>query len=171
VFEYWRIWIDYNGDLDFEDPGELVYTGSKLKTAVSPTINVSSVTMVTRMRVAMKRGSVPLPCETFSNGEVEDYQVSIKSGSPGFRDINAEMLDDSGMVIYPNPANGILNIQLAGMSGRTELAIYTVLGAKIFDHWLETDYYQQDISGLKTGIYFLVVRDGTRSHSAKFVKQ
>ena len=33
----------------------------------------------TRMRVAMKRGSYAMPCETFPFGEVEDYTVNISS--------------------------------------------------------------------------------------------
>jgi len=80
--EYWKIWIDYNGDGDFSDNGELVFDpGSMSSSAVSGTINVASTASgTTRMRVTMKYNGEPSPCETFSYGEVEDYTVSFSGG-------------------------------------------------------------------------------------------
>lgn len=78
--EYWKIWIDYNKDGDFEDAGELAFdAGALSKTTVNGTINVpSGINVVTRMRVSMKYNAAQTsPCETFSYGEVEDYTVSI----------------------------------------------------------------------------------------------
>src|SRR6056297_2798406 len=80
--EYWKIWIDYNGDGDFSDNGELVFDpGSMSSSAVSGTINVASTASgTTRMRVTMKYNGEPSPCETFSYGGVEDYTVSFSGG-------------------------------------------------------------------------------------------
>lgn len=78
--EYWRIWIDYNGDHDFEDTGELVFSGSGSST-VSGTFTVASgINRTTRMRVSMKYAGYPTPCETFTYGEVEDYTAIIGFG-------------------------------------------------------------------------------------------
>jgi PKD repeat protein len=74
--EYWKIWIDYNGDQDFEDAGEEVFSGSGTST-VTGSFTVGSVTTTTRMRVTMKYNAAPTPCETFSYGEVEDYTANI----------------------------------------------------------------------------------------------
>ncbi len=91
--EYWRIWIDYNGDEDFNDSGELVYdagggNAGTLNASFSVPSSVSTGT--TRMRIAMKWvGTVsgggtdetpPEACGTFEYGEVEDYTVNISSG-------------------------------------------------------------------------------------------
>src|SRR6056297_2110426 len=52
--EYWKIWIDFNNDKDFEDSGELVFSGNG-SSAVSGSIDVpSTATGTTRMRVTMK---------------------------------------------------------------------------------------------------------------------
>ncbi len=77
--EYWKIWIDYNQDGDFDDEGELVFDpGSMSQSAVSGTMNIASdASGTTRMRITMKYNGAPSPCETFSYGEVEDYTVSF----------------------------------------------------------------------------------------------
>ncbi|HRY97733.1 MAG TPA: GEVED domain-containing protein [Bacteroidales bacterium] len=82
-FEYWRIWIDYNGDQDFSDAGELVFSSDKKKTTVTGSISIpSGLNLSTRMRVAMKRGSAPSPCEVFAQGEAEDYSLAIAPPVP-----------------------------------------------------------------------------------------
>ena len=78
--EYWKVWIDYNQDLDFDDAGELVYdAGSMSQTTVNGNITIpaSSLTGQTRMRISMKYNGAQTVCETFQYGEVEDYTVNI----------------------------------------------------------------------------------------------
>ncbi|MEL7340664.1 MAG: GEVED domain-containing protein, partial [Bacteroidota bacterium] len=82
--EWWRIWIDLNQDGVF-DFGELVYdsnAGVQGSITDSLTIPASAMLGTTRMRVSMKfpgfgGGSGPGACETFSEGEVEDYCIEI----------------------------------------------------------------------------------------------
>ena len=81
--EYWNIRIDYNNDADFDDPGELVFSGNPAKNTVSGTINIpSGLEVTTRMRVSMKRSSGAGACDVFSQGEVEDYSVQISKPVP-----------------------------------------------------------------------------------------
>lgn len=81
--EYWKIWIDYNADGDFDDAGELAFDPGGLS---SSTVN-GSITIPsgaggdTRMRISMKWDGAQTACETFSYGEVEDYTISISGGS------------------------------------------------------------------------------------------
>jgi len=76
--EYWRIWIDYNHDGDFDDSGETVFskTGSSTVTG-SFTVPTSALSGTTRMRITMRYGGYPSSCGTFTYGEVEDYTVNI----------------------------------------------------------------------------------------------
>ncbi len=87
--EYWRIWIDFNKDGDFTDPGEMVFSDILSAPAdgtataeLSGNINIpaNAIAGTTRMRVSMKRGSFASPCEIMPFGEVEDYTVSISTG-------------------------------------------------------------------------------------------
>ncbi len=75
--EYWKIWIDYNIDGDFEDAGEEVFSDVSSTTVTGSFTVPSSASGLTRMRVSMKWNGEPTPCETFSYGEVEDYTVDI----------------------------------------------------------------------------------------------
>jgi len=79
--EYWKIWIDYNGDKEFTSDELAFDAGSLSKTTINGTINVpSTASGTTRMRVSMKYNGAQTACETFSYGEVEDYTVTFSSG-------------------------------------------------------------------------------------------
>ena len=80
------VWIDFNQDNDFSDAGELVLNkpftgGAPLSTPAFVTNNflvpATAINGATRMRVAMKRTASTDPCESFLQGEVEDYGVFI----------------------------------------------------------------------------------------------
>src|SRR5690606_39048175 len=86
--ENWKVWIDYNQNGQFEEPGEVAFSLSvpappngTLENIVNGTINIPATALAgtTRMRVALKRSASPAPCETLPFGEVEDYSVNIIS--------------------------------------------------------------------------------------------
>ncbi|MBB3698160.1 M4 family metallopeptidase [Flammeovirga yaeyamensis] len=89
--EYWKIWIDYNGDGDFDDANELAFdAGGLSQTTQTGSITVPSTVgdVTTKMRVSMKYNGTQTVCETFSYGEVEDYEVIISnSGTPQVCDV------------------------------------------------------------------------------------
>ncbi|PIE99569.1 MAG: peptidase C10 [Polaribacter sp.] len=76
---YWKVWMDYNNDKTFSDSSErlVAFKGSR---AGSGYIKIPSNLQKGkyRLRVAMKYGSYPSPCESFKYGEVEDYTVVIE---------------------------------------------------------------------------------------------
>ena len=80
---YWKVWIDYNRNCVFEEPGERAFSGSG-----SGTVRGSSVVPLgiglglTRMRVAVRQDALPQPCGTYNFGEVEDYLINILTGAP-----------------------------------------------------------------------------------------
>lgn len=78
------VWIDYNGDSDFEDAGELVW--SRAASTATPasgsfTVPTTALTGATRMRVSLKYDGTPTSCEAFSYGEVEDYTVNLQTST------------------------------------------------------------------------------------------
>jgi PKD repeat protein len=83
---YWRIWIDYNRDGDFNDPGELVFENWMADQNGQPlngSFTVPSSGVVTGqkvgMRVSFKINTYRDVCATLSGwGEVEDYAVIIQ---------------------------------------------------------------------------------------------
>lgn len=81
--EYFKVYIDYNGDADFADAGELVYTSAGVTSATSASITIptTAITGSTRMRVIMKDGSISGPCEVYTYGEVEDYTLNLQAAT------------------------------------------------------------------------------------------
>jgi glutamine amidotransferase-like uncharacterized protein len=78
---YLGMWIDYNGDGDFNDVGEEIFSRGPLVSYTTRTLSVPEDISIasTRLRIAVKQGSAPLPCETGYTGEVEDYSVVFRS--------------------------------------------------------------------------------------------
>jgi hypothetical protein len=80
-----KVWIDYNQNGLFTDPGEMVYSSPSVFTGPhteSATITIPSTALigVTRMRVVNVETSVATgvnPCGTYTWGETEDYFVNI----------------------------------------------------------------------------------------------
>jgi hypothetical protein len=81
--EYFKVYIDYNKDMDFADAGENVYTSAGVTAAVTGSFTVPSTALTgsTRMRVIMSDAAISSPCGTVNYGEVEDYTVNIQTVS------------------------------------------------------------------------------------------
>jgi PKD repeat protein len=82
---WFKAYIDYNRDGDFDDAGEVIYVIPQAQKVASAggtiTIPTNATPGLTRMRIQVKNIQnqlpAPQPCETFTYGEVEDYTVNI----------------------------------------------------------------------------------------------
>jgi len=91
---YLRIWIDWNGDGDFDDTGEQVENNNYPSTGTANNIHVSitipnSVTqsqqIALRTRLSTDDINSADPCGTgtcAADGEVEDYLIQVECPSP-----------------------------------------------------------------------------------------
>lgn len=128
--EYWKIWIDYNGDLDFSDAGELVFdAGSLSNTTVTGSMNIaSSASGQTRMRVSMKYNAAQTECETFSYGEVEDYTVNFVSGGDLTAPTAPTNLSASGVTQTTVDLSWTASTDIVGVTGYDVYQGTSVLG-------------------------------------------
>jgi PKD repeat protein len=85
---WFKAYIDFNRDGDFEDAGEVIFVSAAASKIISDggsiTIPANAVPGFTRLRVQIKNATssnlpAPEPCETFAYGEVEDYKVKIET--------------------------------------------------------------------------------------------
>lgn len=134
---YWRGWIDYNRDGDFSDAGEKVFqkkattSGNINKTITIPT---TASTGTTRMRISSKYGGFPSACETFTYGEVEDYTLNILPG------LEAGMMSDFSLSVYPNPSDGIFQLEfLNAFEGGITLQVYDLTGKIVRSEIIESE--------------------------------
>lgn len=82
-YEYYSIWIDYNHNNDFTDPGEEVVALYSDFSLISFNFTVPSNAMfgTARMRVIMSHDNAPTPCGVYARGETQDYTVLINDTS------------------------------------------------------------------------------------------
>jgi hypothetical protein len=85
---YVKAWIDFDGNLQYNDSNELVLVMSSTTTALhniitsNVSIPTSAVLGKVGMRVIIQESSQPASCGTYSYGETEDYIVEILPAPP-----------------------------------------------------------------------------------------
>ncbi len=135
---YWTVWIDYNGDGDFSDVGETAFQQYGSNQVVNGIISIPSNAngMTTRMRIAAKKGAFASPCESFGQGEVEDYSVSILgSGPTPLQSQLEEQRRARVLEVFPNPMYGAsLFVNLTGYEGLpVRLVLTNQLGQTVLE--------------------------------------
>ena len=110
------IWIDFNQDGDWDDPGEMVayrtWNPGSIPSGITPVpfivpTGAATGTTFARVRVCNAKNSLPLPSGIYGTGEVEDLEVQIMSSGtpppPGamipafkFNDLDGNGLKDPG---------------------------------------------------------------------------
>ncbi len=160
--EAYAVYIDYNGDGDFADSGELAWskTGSTTSPATgSITIPSTATIGSTRMRVMMQYNSVPSSsCGTYTYGQVEDYTLNIVSSGRAEAGIKDLITD---IKLYPNPVKDILYIS---NTTAEDYKIFDMGGKLINSGKLERG--SVNVSGLIKGAYMIQI-GGT---SKRFIK-
>ncbi|WP_374462009.1 reprolysin-like metallopeptidase [Chryseobacterium taeanense] len=160
--EAYAVYIDYNGDGDFADSGELAWskTGSTTSPATGSITIPSTATLgTTRMRVMMKYSSLPSSsCGNYTYGQVEDYTLNIVSSGRSETDTKDLITD---IKLYPNPVKDILYIS------NTKAEDYKIfdMGGKLINSG-KLERGSVNVSGLIKGAYMIQI-DGT---SKRFIK-
>lgn len=127
-----RIYVDWNNDLDFNDAGELVYTGES--TSTNPTtLNASFLVPAGipvgyyRMRIVGSDSGDNNSCYTGYWGAVEDYTLQVLEPLECY--INAPTLvsvtENSATITWPGAAPGGFEVQLVTNSTSTTVSTNT----------------------------------------------
>ncbi len=84
-----------------------------------------------------------------------------------FSDIN----NNNALVIYPNPTNNTLTIELAASSPKAEIHIFNTMGKKVYQTtpYAEVNKVKIDVRNWKRGIYLIKVSDDLNKYPLKKV--
>lgn len=158
--EYWKVWIDYDRDGNFEEPDEIAFSGflsaPPLGTpggSTTGTVNVPATAEegLTRMRVSIKRNGYATPCETIPFGEVEDYTIVLVNGGPVPCSITSSVTgvscDDNGTNLDPDDDTFSFVIEVNG-NGTGE-SWETTIGGQLYtgNYGVPEELGPFDISG------------------------
>ena len=178
---YYRAWIDFNGN-GFFDTNEKVLeqtNNGKVVAVQNVKIPLTTTQGAVRMRVTMKKGSYPTPCEAFANGEVEDYTVNIIGQ---FAVANLAQQRPTQLIpivisaISPNPTSSDVFIKLESIDKRTvRFDFYNAVGTRVksekqaVEKGVNTIGF--DFSDAPQGVYFIQTDVGNgRDVPMKFIK-
>ncbi|WP_203532672.1 PKD domain-containing protein [Draconibacterium halophilum] len=169
---FWRIWIDFNQDGDFEDADETVFSLNNKKGTVSDYISIPTYASgSTRMRIAMKVGGVPAPCEDGFDGEVEDYVISFATPKASATSPFAESIIENTIAVYPNPAKDFINISIDEVGFEDSYSIYDLSGKALVQGQITSSFTRVDLSELPSGIYLLKVLNFDKLTVNKIIKK
>lgn len=179
-----RVWIDWNQNCSFNDPGEeydldlgtTANIADQLTDASPLTITVptDAVAGTTLMRVSTKYSppspdplDFPTSCETGFDGEVEDYSINV------INDLSIDDNDLNNLSVYPNPNNGTFSIGFNPRSGEDiKVEVYDIRGRAIFAKaYNGTNRFDEAIglSNAQSGVYLLNIFDGSYKVTKKIV--
>jgi GEVED domain/Secretion system C-terminal sorting domain/Metallo-peptidase family M12 len=168
--KYWRVWIDYNGDNDWDDAGELVgqKTGSQV-VSFAFTVPAEASLISTRMRVSMAYNTYASNCGSFPTGEVEDYTVVIQPAQGANLSTAIDHVTDDSrfLVAYPNPAQHEITLRNANFEKIGDIVMYDGTGRKILQRSVSASETIIDLTEWSAGIYFLM---SDQSNMLKIIK-
>lgn len=170
------VWIDWNQNCSFDDPGEQYDLGTSVginneATTNSPlaiTVPEDAVLGSTIMRVATKYNQAPTSCENNYDGEVEDYTINVLAALS-----TDEYTLKSSISLYPNPTTSELNIGLKNTNDLPDsYEVYNMLGQSIMRKTIATDAdLTINSSTLSNGMYFIKINKDNASVTLPFIKK
>lgn len=178
--EYFRVFIDYNTDGDFDEPDEVAFdAGWASNSPISGQLNVPAFSGAgfTRMRIAMKytgaSSSPPGFCEHFDFGQVEDYCVFL---SPGNVSAGFDNGEKSRLKIYPQPTPGWVTIQLPPEApyDATLIRLLDATGRLLYNENASRDRGQLatlNLSLYPSGFYIVQVICGAQTWEELLIRQ
>ncbi len=174
--EYWRIFVDWNNDGDFNDYKECVYQGKgKYKKSGNFKVPNFAAAGNLRVRVVMKWGGYAGPCSIFSYGEVEDYTIVVNNATGASSKMASNNNDGNNFTedgpsinqelfnLYPNPvfSGGEMTLDLrSATEEEVKISIASATGQIVFTQNAQ----------LREGLNSLSIKPGDLSAGAYFIQ-
>lgn len=182
---YWRVWVDFNRDKDFNDPGEQVFQAKSRgrSTIVQGSLAFpDSLAGTYRMRLGLSRGGYVDACG--KGGivlETEDYEWAITTLAAGFVEPDLQ-LNPLGLAaksstpqfrILPNPNAGLFVLQAPNtLQGEGQVLVFNSTGKQV--HQAKLNFStglpaEVRLSDQAPGVYFLRLQVGPAVFSERLI--
>jgi GEVED domain/Secretion system C-terminal sorting domain len=182
---YWRVWVDFNRDKDFNDPGEQVFQAKSRGRSSIVKGNLAfpdSLAGTYRMRISLSKGRQVDACG--KGGivlETEDYEWAITTPGTGLVE-SALQLNPLGITaelgapqlrIIPNPNTGLFTLQVPNtLHGEGQVLVFNSTGQQVHQARLNFSAglpAQVRLAGQAPGVYFLRLQVGQAVFSERLI--
>lgn len=160
-------WVDWNNDLALEPQEQVILSSPNAFNTTTGLVNVPATamldTLVMRVRNIYECPSpVADPCGN-AFGEVEDYGIIVEE-AVGIADPEL-----AGVLVYPNPTTGKINIEFPGNHG--VIQVYDAIGKKVGEFGGEgnAETVRIDLGDIAPGIYYLKAEVDGKEWNGKVV--
>ncbi len=176
--EYQNSFIDAGQNLHFQKPD---FANNKLFTASTHTVsnNVSGFGKIATLHYQIKSSLATdevlnIALSQANQSNASGAIASLTSGTGTLMAIGAsvgvkESLMPSGMLVSPNPTNGLLNISFNTIPQNTKIELYNSIGALVLTEQINNKTNTINLSDLSSGIYFMKVLEGNKVVAVKKV--
>lgn len=86
-------------------------------------------------------------------------------------ELGINTVENETILVYPNPAKDILNINTTSLIPNTSISIYSALGQKVLEAKATSINTSFSVAQLPSGVYFCKINSGTRKTTQAFIKQ
>jgi hypothetical protein len=180
LVEFWSVWADFNRDGIYNHDNELVFQSGPAVGPVNGSIELPASTTPGPLyvRVQMRWNGLLNPCDAFSWGEVEDYQLMIEplsglraAGQPPLplSDQKVATQLKEGIKVWPVPAQQTLNYAIVQeVEGEVEAILFDGLGRQairsIQRGQAGLGQYDLNLTNIVPRFYQLLVRTPGKTH-------
>jgi len=176
--EYFRIYVDFNADGDFEDANELAFDpGYAHDGTMAGYLQVPffDTTRYTRLRVLMKAKNAtnqpPAPCESFDFGQIEDYCVLLSAAITS--SVETASTTQGALHIFPQPAQTSVRLEWpASTSGNIRLHVWNAFGQMIVSRPVveAASFVDINVNDWKSGIYMVCIQTENEKWQGRLLK-
>lgn len=106
-----------------------------------------------------------------ANSPSSCYTLRVQLGTAS-RGTDITTSEAPKVAVFPNPVNNVVNIDLTGYKGKSEVSIFDVNGRVVLRREMSTVKTQFDISALPAGVYIIRIKNGAKEvNMTKIIKQ
>ncbi|UPK67417.1 reprolysin-like metallopeptidase [Chitinophaga filiformis] len=106
-----------------------------------------------------------------ANSATSCYTLRVQLGTAS-RESDVNTGDVAKVLVFPNPVNNVVNVNLTGFKGKSEVSIFDVNGRVVLRREMNPVNTQLDVSALPAGVYMVRIKNGAKDVSmTKIIKQ
>jgi hypothetical protein len=107
-----------------------------------------------------------------ANSATSCYTLRVQLGTASRMATDPVTTNVQKVDVFPNPANNVVNLNLTGFTGKSDVSLFDVNGRVVLTRLVSTVNSQLDVSALPSGIYMLRIKNGGKEvHMTKIIKK